>query len=483
MKITLSSAGLKNIVPGSCEKDFCFIFGKHELKMKNVFADFMSPMVSHLHQSDPTIDSIKLYDCISDIQSKLKRHCVNSNLRSLLLLKPKSLFSKDIVSVFQQLSAGWEIEINERQIPKMKLLSILLGNEELYKIINESCQNDINESNFDEYLQCFPYLLSLSNEQPNSLSTFMQYTNIIEFISKNFYSIDHNKLLNLPKSIIYSIISNKNLQLENEDSLIDFIHDIFSNDDSSYNCVEGVEDFGILDFFEQVDLSALSEKKFQEFLEDINPYKMSSLLWQKICQCITKKHDHSRNQNTDSKLVLDYDGNINHCFNGIIHHFTDECGGNVDENRIIKITASSAIVGYYPKFAADLEDNNHYFSSLSRENSWLLYDFKEKKINPSYYAIRTRHDFGRGQGHPKCWAIEGSNSADDNDWTLLDTRNGITELDDANAIEVFEIQTKHKNDEFRYLRIRQITDNSQGSYNLAISALEFFGSVSLQQKN
>lgn len=53
-------------------------------------------------------------------------------------------------------------------------------------------------------------------------------SSITEKISSHFYQIDKKKLFNLPRPIIFSIISNEHLKTENEDSLLDFIQEIFS---------------------------------------------------------------------------------------------------------------------------------------------------------------------------------------------------------------------------------------------------------------
>ena len=67
----LSSEGLKNLVQNqSYGEDFKFIFGEHEVQMKNLFAEFISPKVSQIHQSDPTITSIHFCSSNSTNQSK-----------------------------------------------------------------------------------------------------------------------------------------------------------------------------------------------------------------------------------------------------------------------------------------------------------------------------------------------------------------------------------------------------------------------------
>lgn len=57
--LILSSAGLKNVVPNidNRENEFLFIFGEEEIRMSKINADFISPLISRLHQLDPTIKS------------------------------------------------------------------------------------------------------------------------------------------------------------------------------------------------------------------------------------------------------------------------------------------------------------------------------------------------------------------------------------------------------------------------------------------
>ena len=96
--------------------------------------------------------------------------------------------------------------------------------------------------------------------------------NILNYLNELFQFFDYFFIsLNFPKTILYSIVSNKNLQLENEDSLIDFISQIYSNERSEYSENEETEDINIIDFYELVNITALSEQKFQDFLEKIDP--------------------------------------------------------------------------------------------------------------------------------------------------------------------------------------------------------------------
>lgn len=53
----LSSSGLNIVFTSKTkEDDFYFVFGDKEICMNRFLAEFISPRVSHIHQTDPTID-------------------------------------------------------------------------------------------------------------------------------------------------------------------------------------------------------------------------------------------------------------------------------------------------------------------------------------------------------------------------------------------------------------------------------------------
>ena len=207
---------------------------------------------------------------------------------------------------------------------------------------------------------------------------------------------------------------------------------------------------------------------------------MTITLWRKLCQCF-HFNVHSREKRKKDRYLsplFEYDGKPNHSFNGIIHHLTEEAGGNVDEKGIVKVTSSSTNGNNLSKYAVDLDDNQHYFQSLHQPDSWLKYDFKKRKIRPTHYSIRTRHDWGNCSCHPKNWVIEGSNTNNGFDWKILDTRSEVTCLDDKNAVHTFEIQPPlPKNECYRFIRIRQTGFNTGDNYYFTLSVLEFFGSI------
>lgn len=146
--LILSSSGLKNVTLNCIDESFYkndnfrFIFGDKEITMNRFFADFISPRASRIHYSDVTVDFIDL----SRIASFFS-----------LINEESDLFSDEAMSLFHKLSSGYEIELNDETSQKLRFISILIGNEELYHKIGELFQREENEEDFDKLIQ---YLLT-----------------------------------------------------------------------------------------------------------------------------------------------------------------------------------------------------------------------------------------------------------------------------------------------------------------------------------
>ena len=61
------------------------------------------------------------------------------------------------------------------------------------------------------------------------------------------------------------------------------------------------------------------------------------------------------------------------------------------------------------------------YHSQDIPNSWLCYDFKEIKVKPTNYSIRSNCWNKKGWYHPLNWVIESSN--DLIEWKVLDEKN------------------------------------------------------------
>ena len=164
---------------------------------------------------------------------------------------------------------------------------------------------------------------------------------------------------------------------------------------------------------------------------------------------------------------------------GVISHLTRECGGNVHDKGIVNVTASSVYNNsryHHPKNAAGSGTEWDYTSS-NEEDTWICYDFKERRVLPTSYSVRSNDD-GPGRAHLKSWVIEVSN--DGSSWTEIDRRDNNDELNAQYVIANFTI-SKVPSESFRFFRLRQTgknhSDDHYSRYYVYITALEIFGTL------
>jgi hypothetical protein len=160
--------------------------------------------------------------------------------------------------------------------------------------------------------------------------------------------------------------------------------------------------------------------------------------------------------------------------NGIIHHLTLECGGNVHDRGVVAITADRPVsghTGYAAKNIADLETNS-YFYCHDAVNMWVCYDFKTMKVALTDYSIRSRYD--HEENNLKSWVIEVSNDCEN--WTEADRRENRNELCAKDVVRTFAVS---KPSTGRYVRLRQIGVNDQNNFATLTSGFELFGELIL----
>lgn len=473
--LVLSSSGLKNIVLTNGEDDFKFIIGDSECKISRIFADFISPRISRMHISDPTIDKFNVND---------------------FLLKPNQssdIFDHQLIENFKLMSAGYSIKIDKAEAIKLRILSIILENNEIFDLINKLFP--IVKKN-DDIDICLSYLPYISYFDCGFCNSSFNYQSLFDSVSSHFYSIDQTKLLQMPIHVLYSIISNKHLKLSSEDSLYDFINKIYENNEfDDENHIKKYE------FYEFVDFSLLSERKFIDFIDDILLNEMTQTIWNKLKKCIhhfsskkkfTSSHekDNSRYANTNNKKSNDkqenvesylFDGNRSNSFKGIIYHLGKGNPKSVIDNNIVNVTASSFISNgqtNQPQNIADFERNDFKFYSINEKNSWICYDFIDKKVKPSHYSIRST-SWSYNVDHLQNWCIEGSNNG--KKWNVLSKIRNEKTLIFPNAYNSFQVDDYScSNEYFRYIRLRQDGFNSGNDNVLGLSALELFGSVLIE---
>lgn len=171
--------------------------------------------------------------------------------------------------------------------------------------------------------------------------------------------------------------------------------------------------------------------------------------------------------NNGDQVEIEMNGKRKDLFNGIITYMSRLYDGNLDDKRVMSITASSSCSGEY--CVLDRE-HNRTWSSRDQERSWITFDFHEKSVCPTHYSLICRNT----NLYPKAWNLSGSESG--NCWKLLDTQN--TKLLKSAEGHVFMCAANGK--AFRFLRIEQTGQNGGRTSELGISEVEFFGTLTVR---
>lgn len=211
---------------------------------------------------------------------------------------------------------------------------------------------------------------------------------------------------------------------------------------------------------------------------------MTSNLWQNVKHFISIASQESRENETryvkqDKEEKVTFSGSQDDRFKGIISKLGNGNAKSAYQNKIIDITAASYHNSdtYHPSKALEYE-NNHYHSNdtgnYSKEGhtEWFCVDFKERKVKPSHYSIKS---YPSGSFNLQNWVLEGSN--DGKSWKDLDTQNGNKSLEGSNKANTFEVPNSQNNQFYRYLRIRQTGVSTANDYRLIIASLEYFGLI------
>jgi hypothetical protein len=166
--------------------------------------------------------------------------------------------------------------------------------------------------------------------------------------------------------------------------------------------------------------------------------------------------------------------------NGIIAYLTIKCGGNVHDRGCVTITSSPPFNEEWPECAAknvvDLADKSSFMSAVRTgdiphsRNNWLCFDFNTSRIAPSHYTLRTRFD--REDANMASWILEGS--ADGSCWVELHRQERSGELNGKSVTRSYAVFNAG---EYRFLRIVNVGRNLAGNDQMALSAVEFFGSL------
>ena len=155
--------------------------------------------------------------------------------------------------------------------------------------------------------------------------------------------------------------------------------------------------------------------------------------------------------------------------NGIISNLRNKTNGQIEKE--INITGSSLYNNSENRSPRTVcFDNSDFFFSKSEQGSWICFDFKEHRVVPSSYTLRSI-SCRPGDRHPRSWVLEGSN--DNKEWTTLDEEPDNSYLNGSKKIRSFNIN-KPNSKELQFIRMRITGPNWYGDNCLVIELIELF---------
>ena len=222
MEFSISHFNFKDIPFYKYAQDFTFIVNNKQYKTNRIVADILSPKIRKYHFND---EGFNKYTFETHDNEEFDHETMSD--------------STDYFSEFLQLVENHKIHLDEKHQLIFSEYFYKLGNYEEYLNILSS----IPDSNRASENQSIQFLQQISKKN------FFEEINLdndkikahINNVSKNFLQINKKEFKRLGIEILEEIIKQKTLQLDEEDSLLEFIVELYSEDRKYYSLLEFVE--------------------------------------------------------------------------------------------------------------------------------------------------------------------------------------------------------------------------------------------------
>lgn len=396
------------------------------------------------------------------ISKKINDFClIDPTVNQYELLFGQNSEKEEIKNLLKQLirSAREQIAITKEKQKEFAMIRFLLGEDgsELYDIQNEK-------------------------EAISLLSTEMNYI-AIKYLSEHFLElIESGETKNLNENIIYSIIDEYFLNVAKEQQERE-IEKIFS----AMKTQE--EEKFVIHFILQSQIDQQGE-----ISKEIIQYLISNLDDEIVINELPRITPFIQHFLEIVQKVTIPKGQIINCdFNGdellgIVSHLKKKFGNDIVKSGVVKLNGG----GYHDRkqpitnlIKYDSGSINQYYynwegSQSSKKpsglsDSWIEFDFLNRKVNLTSYTIRTDKDDRNTHWKPKTWKIYGSNDHDK--WTLLDSQTESQDLNDKHSQHRFKC---NKNNAF-FQYIKYVQEDSWNSssckYSFSLTCIEMFGSI------
>lgn len=432
--VTLTCKGVAFVNWDCTDDEFEFVFGANRVCcVHSVLAEFLSPKIARMRRSDPCCSVYAFTPACPYVLRSFER--LISSLRQDGTLQVNRLNFADLFRI-------------SRELENQELLSAL------FDMIKP------------EFLTIEAAAIFLQASIEVGCALFSDHVpRLTDLVASRFCEIGKDILKTLNLETAQLLLSSPSLKIDDEDSLYDFVMSRAEND------------VRFMSLFEFVYFEYLSQSRVEEFVSLASEHLLDIInagIWSKICRRFVFGSEVKQwNPRIVNSLEFACDSDP---LNGIIAHLTRICGGNVHDEGIVHVTASSFLTRgsqvFDPKNAAELEGSG-IFASNNEEGAWICYDFQKWQVIPKSYSLQSQGD-GPGGLHPRSWVIEVS---DDNLlWTEIDRRTNNNDLNGQNLTQNFKIANV-PNESYRYIRMRQIAPNHAGNNQLVFSDFEIFGTL------
>lgn len=425
-QIHLKTSSISNVHFQSYTNDFTFFVNGEEFKTSRIVSDLLSPIISNEHLNDPTFSNFTI-----NTKSKGDFH----NVLKLLTFEYHNISDNElpfIFEVFKILHNDFIEFVCKEEFTEIKTSSVF--------------------SRFKKHLKNPKFYQKILLSEIDFISS--HFTELSESHFDDFASLDLDTLL--------SILDNPKLQTNDEDQLLKFVNKLYSNDST----------FSIL--YETICFANVSSEAISEFIENYDFNELTKMTWQKLCDRLIIEIPNQNQQVTQSGNLLKnrkvFSFNGQNPFSGIINYLNTKTSFEIEKE--IRVTASSfTYQKRNPLNVTFHNDRDKLFCSKNEPNSWICFDFKEHRVVPTAYSIKSTENFTAGQ-HPENWVIEGS--VDGEAWMTVDEVKNNSDLNGNGLFHTFSINKKNL-PPFKLIKIRQTGKNWLDDDQFIIDSFELFG--------
>lgn len=411
------------------ENNFAFIVNGNIYPTNKFTASFISPIISNLLSTDKTLNSFVLNtpSFLLNPESKGDFQTILNlvNFQEYIIEDKEKEFICEVLEKLENSNIKIKLHENKDEITNKNAVCRLL-----------------NHSKYPHY-----YHEMIEQE--------------IEFISKHMYlhlsnQNDRQELKKLEPNMIERIVNNEQLVIKNEDQLLSFINELY-NEDQSYSIL-----------YQYIDFVYCSSNEMNNFLNTFCVDSIDHNIWQQLGERLKASitfDSNKRKPNRHMKKINFPKGTED--FDGIIRYLQKSSKNIKDE---IEITSSSIWNNNWVPDNVIQYDNNRPFVSQNLQDSSICFQFKNYKVIPTCYTIRSRRDYNGH--HPQNWAIEISN--DSINWEEINQQKNCQDLTGLGLVHTFDIE-KSQQKEAKFIRLIQKGKNSSGNNHCSFNSIEFYG--------